>query len=77
MTAKAFQVAAVESAQELVASAKTKLDKEDSKGAVIQLKGALQQNPQLAEARFLLGKALLAEGKVGEAMVELEKAQGT
>jgi putative PEP-CTERM system TPR-repeat lipoprotein len=64
-----------ESAQELLASAKTKLEKEDSKGAVIQLKSALQQSPQLAEARFLLGKALFAEGKVGEAMVELEKAR--
>ncbi len=64
-----------ESAQELVASAKTKLEKEDSKGAVIQLKSALQQSPQLPEARFLLGKALLAEGKVAEAMVELEKAR--
>jgi hypothetical protein len=62
-----------QSAQELVAAAKTKLDKEDSKGAVIQLKGALQQSPQLAEARFLLGKALLAEGKLSEAMVELER----
>jgi thioredoxin-like negative regulator of GroEL len=64
-----------ESAQELLASAKTKLEKEDSKGAVIQLKSALQQSPQLPEARFLLGKALLAEGKVGEALVELEKAR--
>jgi putative PEP-CTERM system TPR-repeat lipoprotein len=64
-----------ESAQDLVSSAKTKLEKEDSKGAVIQLKGALQQSPQLPEARFLLGKALLAEGRVGEALVELEKAR--
>jgi len=64
-----------ESAQELVASAKAKLEKDDHKGAVIQLKSALQQNPQLPEARFLLGKALLAEGKVPEAMVELERAR--
>jgi putative PEP-CTERM system TPR-repeat lipoprotein len=64
-----------ESTQELLASAKTKLEKEDSRGAVIQLKAALQQSPQLPEARYLLGKALLAEGKVAEAMVELEKAR--
>lgn len=64
-----------QSAQELVAAAKAKLDKDDTKGAVIQLKGAIQQNPQLAEARFLLGKALLAEGKLSEAMVELERAR--
>lgn len=65
----------VESTQELVASAKTKLAKDDSKGAVIQLKSALQQSPQSPEARFLLGKALLAEGKVAEAVLELEKAR--
>lgn len=64
-----------ESTQDLVSSAKAKLEKEDSKGAVIQLKTALQQSPQSAEARYLLGKALLAEGKIGEAMVELEKAR--
>ena len=64
-----------ESTQELLASAKTKLEREDNKGAVLQLKSALQQSPQLPEARFLLGKALFAEGKVGEAMVELEKAR--
>lgn len=54
---------------------KTSLEKEDSKSAVIQLKSVLQQSPQLPEARFLLGKALLGEGKVGEAVVELEKAR--
>ncbi|HRD94826.1 MAG TPA: PEP-CTERM system TPR-repeat protein PrsT [Rubrivivax sp.] len=64
-----------ESTQDLVSSAKAKLEKEDSKGAVIQLKTALQQSPQSAEARYLLGKALLAEGRTGEAMVELEKAR--
>lgn len=64
-----------ESAQDLLASAKAKMEQKDSKGAVIQLKSALQHNPQSAEARFLLGKALLGEGKVPEAMVELEKAR--
>ncbi len=64
-----------ESAPELVESAKAKLAKDDSKGAVIQLKTALQQSPQMPEARFLLGKALLSEGNVAEAMVELEKAR--
>ena len=64
-----------ESTQDLLAAAKTKLEQDDSKGAVIQLKTALQQSPQLPEARYLLGKALLAEGKVSEAMVELEKAR--
>ncbi len=64
-----------ESAQQQVTSARTKLEKEDNKGAVIQLKSALQQSPQMPEARFLLGKALLAEGKINEAVVELDKAR--
>lgn len=64
-----------ESAQDLLVSAKAKLERQDSKGAIIQLKSAIQQNPQLPEARYLLGKALLSEGKPSEAMVELERAR--
>ncbi len=55
-------------------SAKEYLAKNDSKAAVIQLKNALQSNPDLAEARFLLGKALLEEGNPTGAEVELRKA---
>ena len=58
----------------MLASAKDYLAKNDSKAAVIQLKNALQNKPDLAEARFLLGKALFAEGKLTEAEVELRKA---
>ena len=39
----------------LMASGKDYLAKNDSKAAVIQFKNALQMNPNLAEARFLLG----------------------
>lgn len=60
---------------ELTASAKTLLASKDTKGAVIQLKNALQKNPQSAEARLLLGKALLESGDPVAALVELRKAQ--
>lgn len=60
--------------ENMLASAKDYLSKNDSKSAVIQLKNALQANPDLAEARFLLGKALLEEGNAAAAEVELGKA---
>ena len=58
----------------LIASGKEYLAKNDSKAAVIQFKNALQQNPNLGEARFLLGKALLEGGDARGAEVELRKA---
>jgi len=58
-----------------LASAKDYLAKNDGKAAVIQLKNALQGNPELAEARFLLGKTLLEGGDAVAAEVELRKAQ--
>ena len=58
----------------LVASAKEYLAKNDRNAAVIQLKNALQTNPNLAEARFLLGKALLESGDVAASEKELNKA---
>src|SRR5574343_679357 len=64
-----------DSPESLIASSKEYLAKSDSKAAVIQLKNALQQNPNLAEARFLLGSALLDSGDIQGAEVELRKAQ--
>jgi putative PEP-CTERM system TPR-repeat lipoprotein len=58
----------------LVASGRDYLAKNDVKAAIIQLKNALQKNPGLAEARFLLGKALLQNGDPAGAEVELRKA---
>lgn len=58
----------------LVASAKEYLQKNDAPAAVIQLKNALQQKPDMAEARFLLGKALLENGEAPSASIELRKA---
>ncbi len=60
---------------DLLSSAKEMLAKNDTKGAVIQIKSALQKNANLAEARFLLGKTLLATGDTTGALVELTKAQ--
>ncbi len=60
--------------QKLVASAKEYLAKGDTKSAVIELKTALQKQPDSAEARFLLGKALLAGDEPVGAVVELRKS---
>jgi cellulose synthase operon protein C len=60
---------------ELLASAKALLDKKDKKGAIIQLKNALQINPEAAATRLLLGKTLLESGDPESAVVELRKAQ--
>jgi putative PEP-CTERM system TPR-repeat lipoprotein len=58
----------------MLASAKDYLAKNDTAAATIQLKNALAANPDLAEARFLLGKALLDSGDPVAAEVELRKA---
>ena len=59
---------------DLMASARNYLAKNDAKAAVIQLKNALQANPDLPEARFLLGTALLERGDAVGAELELRKA---
>lgn len=58
----------------MLASARDYMAKNDNKAAIIQLKNALQVNPDLAEARFLLGKSLLESGNPTSAEVELRKA---
>lgn len=63
-----------DSPESLIASSKEFLAKKDNKAAVIQLKNVLQQNPNLAEARFLLGSALLESGDLAGAELELRKA---
>jgi putative PEP-CTERM system TPR-repeat lipoprotein len=63
-----------ESPEKRIASAKEYLQKKDTKSAVIEIKNALQKNPELGEARYLLGSTLLAEGNVVAAEVELRKA---
>ena len=58
----------------MIVSAKDYLAKNDSKAAVIQIKNALQSDPNLPEARFLLGTALLDSGDPVGAEIELRKA---
>ena len=59
---------------ELLASAKQYIEKRDHKAAVIELKNLLEKNPQSAEARFLLGQALLESGDPVGAELELKRA---
>ena len=63
-----------ESAEKRLAAAKEYLQKNDAKAAVIEIKNALQKNPDLGEARYLLGSAFLKEGNAVAAEVELRKA---
>ncbi len=58
----------------MLASARDYLAKDDLKSAVIQVKNALQENPDLAEGRYLLGLALLRSGDAVGAETELRKA---
>ncbi len=64
-----------ESPEALMESAKTSLGKNDAKTAIIQIKNALQINPDLVEARFLLGTTLLTAGDAAAAEIELDKAR--
>lgn len=62
------------SPDDMLASARDYLSKNDTAAATIQLKNALAANPDLAEARYLLGKSLLDGGDPIAAEVELRKA---
>lgn len=63
-----------QSPDQMVASAKDYLAKNDRNAAIIQLKNALQENPNLGEARLLLGKAQLQAGDLASAEKELRRA---
>lgn len=63
-----------ESPDNLLLSAKNYLAQNDSKAAIIQIKNVLQKNPDLPEARFLLGRAFLENSDPAGAEVELRKA---
>ncbi|MBL8381782.1 MAG: PEP-CTERM system TPR-repeat protein PrsT [Burkholderiales bacterium] len=58
----------------LVESAKAYVARGDTAAAIIELKTALQAKPDLPEARFLLGRALLDVGDAEAAELELRKA---
>lgn len=63
-----------EKPEAMISSAKEYLAKNDNKAAVIQIKNALQKNPDMSEARFLLGETLLHSGDPVGAETELRKA---
>jgi putative PEP-CTERM system TPR-repeat lipoprotein len=58
----------------LVASAKDYIAQRDYNASIIQLKNALQKEPENAEARYLLGLASLEIGDLRSAEIELNKA---
>lgn len=58
----------------LLASGRAYLAQKNYPAAAIQLKNALQKEPDQPQARFLLGEALLAAGEPAAAAVELRKA---
>lgn len=74
LVAMTFLAGCGNSPESLLASAKEYRAKKDHKAAVIQLKNALQKSPNLAEARFLLGRTLLDTGDVVSAEKELRRA---
>jgi putative PEP-CTERM system TPR-repeat lipoprotein len=62
------------SAESFLVAAKKELENKNNVAAVVQLKNALQKNPQMAEARYILGKVLLDLGDLNGAEIELKKA---
>jgi putative PEP-CTERM system TPR-repeat lipoprotein len=74
-TCVALAACSSKNADESLAAAKRHLSAREDAAAVIELKNALQSNPDLAEARFLLGRALLDSNDPAGAAVELRKAR--
>lgn len=64
-----------QSPEDMLTSAKSYLEKQDLSAASIQLKNALQENGNLAEARFLLGSIHVRQGDAVAAVKELQRAR--
>lgn len=62
------------SPEEMIGSAQAYLAKGEQAAASIELKNALQQDGNIAEARFLLGTIELQQGQVASAVKNLERA---
>lgn len=60
--------------QAFITSGKAYLEQGNEAGAIIQFKNALQDQPDDAEARYLLGLALRRTGDLAAAEIELRKA---
>lgn len=74
MLAAALAACGQRSEQELLAAAQKRMEQKDAAGAVIELKNLLQHNPDNANGRYLLGKALLESGDLAGAEIELRRA---
>jgi predicted Zn-dependent protease len=61
-------------AEQQLADARRLLSQQQHVGAMLVLKSLLQQSPDLAEARWLLGKTLLDQGDAAAAEAELRRA---
>ena len=60
---------------EVMASAEAALARKEPGAAVVELKAFLEHQPQSPVGRYLLGKALLAQGNATAADIELAKAE--
>ncbi len=63
-----------DTAEQHLSNAKTSFQQNKINEAVIELKNALQKDPDLAEARWLLGKAYIGMGNGPAAVKEIERA---
>lgn len=62
------------SEESAISRAREQIARKDLAAATVELKAVLQEHPNSAAARFLLGKALLDQGNAPAAVIELEKA---
>lgn len=69
-------IPAADAAPEFLQRAEGLYENGDFRGAAIELKNALQENPSLTQARLLLGKTHLALGDGKSAEKELKRAEG-
>jgi putative PEP-CTERM system TPR-repeat lipoprotein len=65
----------VQAEDRLLQDAQQYFDKGELNAAIIQLKNALQRDPDLAPARLLLGRSYLQQGEAASAEKELERAR--
>jgi putative PEP-CTERM system TPR-repeat lipoprotein len=72
--AGALAACGAEGPDRTLALAKADLAKNERSAAVLRLRGALQENPDAAELRFLLGRVLLELGDPVDAEKELRRA---
>lgn len=63
------------SPEEHFEQAKALYVKGDSQGTILELKNTLQEQPNNAEARLLLGRTYMAQESYADALKELERAQ--